>query len=54
LITWFSCCNPIEFTNVFAVPSRKEKPLDLERWDGIPVTAPTVSDYAINHQFAGS
>ena len=54
LITWFQLLQPyMNSTNVFLCPSRKEKPLNLERWDGIPVTAPTVSDYAINHQFAG-
>ncbi len=54
LITWFQLLQPyINSTNVFLCPSRKEKPLNLERWDGIPVSAPTVSDYAINHQFAG-
>jgi len=42
-----------EFHQRAACPSRKDKPLQLDRWDGIPVTAPTVSDFAINHQFAG-
>lgn len=54
LITWFQLLQPyLSSTNVLLCPSRKDKPLDLERWDGIPVTAPTVSDFAINHQFAG-
>src|SRR5207247_8545110 len=54
LITWFQLLQPyLSSTNVLLCPSRKDKPLQLERWDGIPVTAPTVSDFAINHQFAG-
>jgi prepilin-type N-terminal cleavage/methylation domain-containing protein/prepilin-type processing-associated H-X9-DG protein len=54
LITWFQLLQPyLSSTNVLRCPSRKDKPLQLERWDGIPVTAPTVSDFAINHQFAG-
>jgi prepilin-type N-terminal cleavage/methylation domain-containing protein/prepilin-type processing-associated H-X9-DG protein len=54
LITWFQLLQPyLSSTNVLLCPSRKEKPLQLERWDGIPVSSPTVSDYAINHQFAG-
>ncbi len=54
LITWFQLLQPyLSSTNVLLCPSRKDKPLQLERWDGVPVTAPTVSDFAINHQFAG-
>jgi prepilin-type N-terminal cleavage/methylation domain-containing protein len=54
LTTWFQLLQPyLSSTNVLLCPSRKEKPLELERWDGIPVNTPTVSDYAINHQFAG-
>jgi prepilin-type N-terminal cleavage/methylation domain-containing protein/prepilin-type processing-associated H-X9-DG protein len=54
LITWFQLLQPhLSSTNVLICPSRRDKPLALDRWDGIPVTAPTVSDYAINHQFAG-
>jgi prepilin-type N-terminal cleavage/methylation domain-containing protein/prepilin-type processing-associated H-X9-DG protein len=54
LTTWFQLLQPyLSTTNVLLCPSRKDKPLDLERWDGIPVNTPTVSDYAINHQFAG-
>ena len=48
LITWFQLLQPyLSSTNVLLCPSRKDKPLQLERWDGIPVTAPTVSDFAI-------
>lgn len=54
LITWFQLLQPqLGSTNVLICPSRKEKPLELQRWDGVPVTAPTVADFAINHQFAG-
>ena len=54
LVTWFQLLQPyLSSTNVLLCPSRKDKPLQLDRWDGIPVTAPTVSDFAINHQFAG-
>ena len=54
LITWFQLLQPyLSSTNVLLCPSRKDKPLQLDRWDGIPVTAPTVSDFAINHQFVG-
>jgi prepilin-type N-terminal cleavage/methylation domain-containing protein/prepilin-type processing-associated H-X9-DG protein len=54
LTTWFQLLQPyLSSTNVLLCPSRKDKPLELERWDGIPVNTPTVSDYAINHQFAG-
>ena len=54
LITWFQLLQPyLGSTNVLICPSRKEKPLVLDRWEGIPVTAPTVTDFAINHQFAG-
>src|SRR5437867_714959 len=54
LITWFQLLQPyLSSTNVLLCPSRKDKPLQLERWDGIPVNSPTVSDFAINHQFAG-
>jgi prepilin-type N-terminal cleavage/methylation domain-containing protein/prepilin-type processing-associated H-X9-DG protein len=54
LTTWFQLLQPyLSSTNVLICPSRKEKPVEIERWDGIPVNTPTVSDYAINHQFAG-
>ena len=54
LITWFQLLQPyLSSTNVLHCPSRRDKPLQLARWDGIPVTAPTVTDFAINHQFAG-
>jgi prepilin-type processing-associated H-X9-DG protein len=54
LTTWFQLVQPyLSSTNVLICPSRKEKPVELERWDGTPVNTPTVSDYAINHQFAG-
>ena len=54
LITWFQLLQPqLASTNVLLCPSRRDKPLNLERWEGIPVTAPTVADFAINHQFAG-
>ena len=54
LTTWFQLLQPyLSSTNVLICPSRKEKPLELERWDGVSVNTPTVSDYAINHQFAG-
>jgi prepilin-type N-terminal cleavage/methylation domain-containing protein/prepilin-type processing-associated H-X9-DG protein len=54
LITWFQLLQPyLGSTNVLICPSRREKPISLERWEGVPVTAPTVTDFAINHQFAG-
>lgn len=54
LITWFQLLQPyLSSTNVLLCPSRREKPLSLEVWEGIPVNSPTVSDFAINHQFAG-
>jgi prepilin-type N-terminal cleavage/methylation domain-containing protein/prepilin-type processing-associated H-X9-DG protein len=54
LTTWFQLLQPyMSSTNVLLCPSRKDKPLELERWDGVPVNFPTVSDYAINHQFSG-
>lgn len=54
LIPWFQLLQPyLSSTNILLCGSRKGTPLDLERWDGTPVTAPTVSDYAINHQMAG-
>lgn len=54
LITWFQLLQPyLSSTNILLCPSRKGVPLDLQRWDGVPVTAPTSSDYAINHQFSG-
>jgi prepilin-type N-terminal cleavage/methylation domain-containing protein/prepilin-type processing-associated H-X9-DG protein len=54
LITWFQLLQPyLSSTNVLICPSRKEKPLVLGRWEGIPVDSPTVTDFAINHQFAG-
>ena len=54
LFTWFQLVQPyLSSTNVLVCPARKGKPLELDKWDGIPVTAPTVSDYAINHQMCG-
>src|SRR5688500_18430912 len=54
LLTWFQLVQPyLSSTNVLLCPARKGKPLELERWDGIPVTSPSVSDYAINHQMCG-
>ena len=54
LTTWFQLLQPyLSSTNVLLCPARKEKPLSLESWDGNPVNSPTVSDFAINHQFAG-
>ena len=54
LLTWFQLLQPyLSSTNVLLCRTRKEKAVALERWEGIPVNAPTVSDYAINHQFAG-
>ena len=54
LTTWFQLLQPyLSSTNVLICPSRKGKPLQLELWDGTSVNTPTVSDYAINHQFAG-
>ena len=54
LITWFQLLQPyLASTNILLCPSRREKPVELERWDGVPVNAPTVTDFAINHQFAG-
>src|SRR5438046_7228123 len=50
LITWFQLLQPyLSSTNILLCPARKGVPLELEKWDGIPVTAPTVSDYAANH-----
>ena len=54
LITWFQLLQPyLSSTNVLLCPTRKGKALQLDRWDGIPVTAPTTADYAVNHQMAG-
>jgi prepilin-type N-terminal cleavage/methylation domain-containing protein/prepilin-type processing-associated H-X9-DG protein len=54
LITWFQLLQPyLGSTNILTCPSRKEKPLALALWDGIPVNSPTSTDFAINHQFAG-
>src|ERR1044071_1753392 len=54
LTTWFQLLQPyLSSTNVLMCPSRKDKPLELERWDGVNVNVPSVADYAINHQFAG-
>ena len=54
LITWFQLLQPyLRSTNILICPARKGVPLDLDRWDGIPVTAPTSTDYAVNHQFSG-
>ncbi len=54
LITWFQLLQPhLASTNVLLCPSRKGKPWVLEKSEGIAATAPSVSDYAINHQLAG-
>jgi prepilin-type N-terminal cleavage/methylation domain-containing protein/prepilin-type processing-associated H-X9-DG protein len=54
LITWFQLLQPyMPSTNVLLCPARKGKAWEIERWEGVPVTAPSVSDYAINHQLAG-
>jgi len=54
LITWFQLLQPfLSSTNILVCPSRKGKPLELERWDGIPVTLPTAADYAVNHKLCG-
>jgi prepilin-type N-terminal cleavage/methylation domain-containing protein/prepilin-type processing-associated H-X9-DG protein len=54
LITWFQLLQPyLSSTNVLLCPGRKGKPWEIEKWDGISVHAPAVSDYAINHQLAG-
>jgi prepilin-type N-terminal cleavage/methylation domain-containing protein/prepilin-type processing-associated H-X9-DG protein len=54
LLAWFQLLQPqLSTTNILLCPSRKGVPLDLERWDGIPVNAPSVSDYAINHELVG-
>jgi prepilin-type N-terminal cleavage/methylation domain-containing protein len=54
LVTWFQLLQPyLSSTNILICPSRKGAALQLERWDGIPVQAPTSSDYAINHLMAG-
>jgi prepilin-type N-terminal cleavage/methylation domain-containing protein/prepilin-type processing-associated H-X9-DG protein len=54
LTTWFQLLQPyLSSTNVLLCPSRKGKPQQLERWDGIPVNTPTVTDYAVNHRFGG-
>src|SRR5438046_6003722 len=39
LIAWFQLLQPyLSSTNILVCPSRKGKPLELERWDGISVT----------------
>jgi prepilin-type processing-associated H-X9-DG protein len=54
LLTWFQLLQPyLSSTNILICPARKGTPLQLEKWDGIPVQAPTSSDYAINHQMSG-
>ena len=54
LVTWFQLLQPhMSSTNVLLCPSRKGKPLELDRWDGVSITTPTVSDYAANHQLGG-
>ncbi|PYM16297.1 MAG: hypothetical protein DME18_01825 [Verrucomicrobia bacterium] len=54
LIAWFQLLQPyLSSTNILVCPSRKGKPLELERWDGISVTVPTASDYAVNHKLCG-
>ena len=54
LITWFQLLQPyLRSTNILLCPTRRGPPLELERWDGIPVNSPTTTDYAINHQFSG-
>ena len=53
-IPWFQLLQPyLSSTNILLCPARKGKALQLERWEGVPVTAPTTSDYALNHQFGG-
>src|SRR5687767_2043756 len=54
LTTWFQLLQPyLTSTNVLLCPARKGKPLHLDRWDGIPVDVPTVTDYAINPRLSG-
>jgi prepilin-type N-terminal cleavage/methylation domain-containing protein/prepilin-type processing-associated H-X9-DG protein len=54
LTTWFQLLQPyMSSTNVFLCPTRKGKPLHLDKWEGIAVNIPTVTDYAINHQMSG-
>lgn len=54
LTTWFQLLQPyLSSTNILICPARKGKPLQLERWDGINVNIPTVSDYAVNNQLTG-
>jgi prepilin-type N-terminal cleavage/methylation domain-containing protein/prepilin-type processing-associated H-X9-DG protein len=54
LITWFQLLQPyLSSTNILICPARKGVALALEKWDGIPVNAPTSTDYAINHQLSG-
>ncbi|MDA7510135.1 type II secretion system GspH family protein [Verrucomicrobia bacterium] len=54
LTTWFQLLQPyLASTNILLCPARKGEPLQLDRWDGISVESPTVSDYAINHQLSG-
>lgn len=54
LFAWFQILQPyLSSTNVLICPTRKGKPLYLDKWDGIPVNIPTATDYAVNHQFGG-
>jgi prepilin-type N-terminal cleavage/methylation domain-containing protein/prepilin-type processing-associated H-X9-DG protein len=54
LFTWFQILQPyLSSTNVLLCPTRKGKALYLDKWDGIPVSVPTTTDYAVNHQFGG-
>jgi len=54
LTTWFQLLQPyLASTNILICPARKGETLQLDRWDGIAVEIPTVSDYAINHQLSG-
>jgi prepilin-type processing-associated H-X9-DG protein len=53
LIAWFQLLQPhLASTNVLLCSTRKGTPLQLQIWAGIPVNAPTVSDYALNDQLA--
>jgi prepilin-type N-terminal cleavage/methylation domain-containing protein/prepilin-type processing-associated H-X9-DG protein len=54
LFAWFQILQPyLSSTNILICPSRLGKPLYLDKWDGIPVSVPTATDYAVNHQFGG-
>ncbi|HBP55783.1 MAG TPA: hypothetical protein DD687_07530, partial [Verrucomicrobiales bacterium] len=50
LTTWFQLLQPyLSSTNILICPARRGEPLQLERWDGVSVNIPTVSDYAVNN-----